>query len=497
MYAVVVVLLLLLPTFASSQPISNQPWQTGTLSSDTLTINCADLILPFEKGSLLSEPSPTTQRGEMDESLRSAHGVKINLQPQTGTTDDLSTISGCTEDGSILYLSTADAGDAVTVKHNVGNIQFVSGADYVLDDTAEAIIMGLKSGVWIAIGGVGSGGLTSFMGDIGPAVTNVTVPDGTKIDFDSCTPDSADECLIVPVEVSCSSAIDNGQVCFDGSQICIGNGTSPVCFELSNQTLQSVVNNGAGVTTANSEANSVSLGDTTDGMKHFVSAQGPTIKCFESSNTCDLVFSVASGNNIIFDLAGTTGLTIPSTGGATLGTSMKEKVTASVPAGMMDPDGTNCTKNTDVTINSEVYAQTVTCTDNDASTIKFNMPMPNRWDEMNLTLTAYMATVDATPDGNINIDWTSYCAGHNDLFGTGGFATETAPGAMDFAHSAVVQYDLIKASTSGSIPLATCTEGDIISIRGQVDATGTTAATPEDVHILWINVDLLANKWSN
>jgi hypothetical protein len=60
------------------------------------------------------------------------------LQPQTGTTDNLSTING-TEDGDFGVLYVSDFGtDTITIKHNVGNILCVSGADISLSNGAIA-----------------------------------------------------------------------------------------------------------------------------------------------------------------------------------------------------------------------------------------------------------------------------------------------------------------------------------------------------------------------
>lgn len=46
-------------------------------------------------------------------------------------TDNLSTISGGS-DGQVLYLIAANAGRVITAKHNVGNIKFSAGTDWVL-----------------------------------------------------------------------------------------------------------------------------------------------------------------------------------------------------------------------------------------------------------------------------------------------------------------------------------------------------------------------------
>lgn len=152
------IVLLLFPSFVWSQPISNQSWQTATISSGAITIDCADLLLPFELGRLLSEPNPTTERGEMDESLRSSHATKVKLQPETGTSDTLTTISGCTQDGAMVMLGTADVGDSVTVAHTDASIELVDDEDIVLGDPTKIITLIRKDSVWVSVGGGGSGG---------------------------------------------------------------------------------------------------------------------------------------------------------------------------------------------------------------------------------------------------------------------------------------------------------------------------------------------------
>lgn len=66
------------------------------------------------------------------------HHDHFTLQPQTGTSDDLATISGGA-DGRRITLYPEDSGDTITVKNNTGNI--LLGADRVLDNQADTLTL--------------------------------------------------------------------------------------------------------------------------------------------------------------------------------------------------------------------------------------------------------------------------------------------------------------------------------------------------------------------
>ncbi len=61
------------------------------------------------------------------------------LQPQSGTTDDLSTINGGRE-GRLLAIRTEDIGDTITVKDGVGNIN-LDGSDVTLDSPEKVLVL--------------------------------------------------------------------------------------------------------------------------------------------------------------------------------------------------------------------------------------------------------------------------------------------------------------------------------------------------------------------
>ncbi len=413
-------LTLLISNPSYSQPISHQNWQTATIINDSITVSCADLRLPFEKGSLLSEPTPTTARGDMDYALRSPHPVKVLLNAETGTTDTLSSIGGCTINGARIQISPAVSGVAITVLHTSGQIEFPDGQNVVLNSIRQILTLQRKSGIWVLDSGFGSGsgGSTS-----GGKVWN---------DLDGSA---------------------NAAKFLDSS------------------------NNGFLI-----------FGDTDGGHLQCIIDDGG------QNLPCDFNISIVDTKNFVLSLAGVPALTVTSTGVSTLGEAMKEIHTVWVPAGMMEVDGTQCTKNTDVILSAANYPATIDCTDNDAASIYFDVYPGNAWDAAYLTLTGVWFQGDSTPDGNYNIDWAGYCASDSDPFFHTTFSTETA---MDFAPSTYAQNDGMVITTAGLTLSGTCAKGDMVRIRGQVDATGTTAAAPTGIHLLRVGVNIKVDSWSN
>jgi hypothetical protein len=85
------------------------------------------------------------------------------LHPQSGTTDNLSTING-TADGDFGILSVSDLGtDTITIKHNVGSILCASGADINLRNGAIAWFLDRTKAFVIGDGsGIGTGTSTIY-----------------------------------------------------------------------------------------------------------------------------------------------------------------------------------------------------------------------------------------------------------------------------------------------------------------------------------------------
>lgn len=66
--------------------------------------------------------------------------TKIKILPQSGTADDLDTIT-ITNGVDILVLNTETVGHTITVKHNTGNIWFEDGQDVVLDNQNKTLVL--------------------------------------------------------------------------------------------------------------------------------------------------------------------------------------------------------------------------------------------------------------------------------------------------------------------------------------------------------------------
>ncbi len=415
---IITILLILISYPAYSQPISKQNWQTATVINDTITVNCAELKLPFDLGRLLVEDQPTVSRGEMDQSLRSSHPVKVLLQPESGTSDSITTIADCTTDGARIQLATTDVGDTITVVHTPGSIEFPDGQNIVLDNRLKILTLQRKAGIWVADSGIGGGGGGGGSSDL----TNA---------------------------------------CSLGEAVTIGCASADV------------------------------------GYRFYNDGTGMVQECFAGAGACNYDVSIASGNDFTLTLDGTPQLTISSAGAVTLGAALEERKVMAFPAGMLVVDGTQCTKSTGITLNSEVFSASISCTDNNAASIYFEFPAPEAWDEAELSLTGIFFQEDSSPDGILEFDWTAYCAGHSDPFGHNTFTSEVANGTMSLTASGLALNDLGYASTTGNIPIGSCSEGDMVRVRGQVDATATTAATPIDVQLLYIKAYLKFNDWSN
>lgn len=93
------------------------------------------------------------------------------LQPETGTSDDLSTING-TSDGDFGILYASDFGtDIITIKHNVGNIICFGGSDLSLSN---GMVVWYSNGTKVFCAGGASGGFWTLMLGTPTRVSNTT-----------------------------------------------------------------------------------------------------------------------------------------------------------------------------------------------------------------------------------------------------------------------------------------------------------------------------------
>jgi hypothetical protein len=445
-----------------AQSISHQNWQTATISNGTISILCAPLILPFEKGSLLVETNPTITRGEMDSSLRSPHPVRVKLVPQTGTQDDLVTISGCSVDGTEVQLSISNAAHSITAKHTPGSIQFVDGLDFFIDDIAKILTLVRKDGIWVPIVGGGGGG-----------GGNIIVGENQRIDFRELTLDNATEGLFIPGSTNCAFAIGINQFCYNTTTqiIYIGDGTGIVpiggpgvsggCTDLND-----CANSGKLIGSLSGRENGLKLFDeNNNGLIIYVGAEGPVAEC-------------------VVDYGGVGEEPCKPT----------ETRTFAISPGGCSPDNTYFKRAFDVALNSQRAPVTFHMDggENAAAEIECSLAPPDRWDGQEIIIHSFVHTLEPTPGGEIRLDWTGYCVSHGSAHGTDGYAAEINPASyMLIDLDGHAQNRLVITPTQGNVPVTGCT-GDnkkILWLRAQVDTTATTASDLNLHHIFQLQVE--------
>ena len=443
------IILVLISSSVHAQLKQQQTWQAGTVSGDSLSIQCSNFLLPSTKGALLSEPSPITTDGEMAHSLRSAHPVKITLQPESGTSDTLATIIDCSIDGVRVQIRMADESDSVTVTHGTGanNISTPDGTNLVMSGTKRIYTFHRAGGLWIYESSSGGGG--------GSTGGNVIIADGQKLEFTG-TINSQTEGWFPPCQASCAQATGNKQFCIDCDDYVayVGDG-----FQIH----PLLGSGGSGATDADTAVDLNRVIDNRDGVNNAL-----VIK--DSGNAATRIYSDALGPVI----DGVTGYGTTNTPAIP-----REIKTISLGAGAFSPDATLCKYNFNDVINTLIVPVTIECADDNNSTIYLNIAMPDRWDGVNLKVWSFLHTKETDPAGDIHTDWTGYCVESHGANGAASWAAEVANGAMDIDLDAatIVTHDEVITGTVGNVPLSGCTGAGKKSLwlRMQIDAAGTTA----------------------
>lgn len=433
------------PQFSFSQTsISQQEEQSQTISAGAIIVDCADSLLPFDKGTVLDEPSLFTVRGEMDESLRSSHPARIALQPESGASDDLTSISGCSHDGAMIWLRVEDAGETITVRDsasgNTGTIQLLDDVDIVLDDERKVVVFGLFGGAWSAIAS----------GASGSSGGNIVFVSGQKLDLSQQGAQDANEGLIVNPVTSCAAAITSGQMCYDSddNQLCFGTGSSIVCI------------------------GGVQCTDSVDCFINAITDIGNFPLTVLDSNNDGFVFDIAAGGprlRCMTDYGGA---------GEAECTPSEIKSFAFI-SGVAD--GTECIRVFDQAINDETIPVGFYCIDNDAGaggTVRFHIPMPDRWDGTTLEITAHMhSNEEATPSGDLNFDWVGYCSEHSVGIGTSNYPAATANSEMIIDLDSISTDEGASGTTVGDIPLSGCTSANakFLHLEMTMDESSSTA----------------------
>ncbi len=133
----------------------------GTLQIASVSYNTYSgtiTLLPESLNALQLAAVPTTE-------LTIAGGIITKTQTYhridtegDAATDDLDTINGATATGEVLIIRAENAGRAVVVKHNTGNIWFMGAADITLDNIEDHLLLIWDGTKWCSLGDGGGGG---------------------------------------------------------------------------------------------------------------------------------------------------------------------------------------------------------------------------------------------------------------------------------------------------------------------------------------------------
>lgn len=507
-------------------PLSHQNWNSTTISSGSITVDCAPLLLPIELGRLLSEENPTVSRGEMDKSLRSSHPIKISLQPESGTADDLTNITGCTTNGARIQLSTTDTGDTITVVHTPGTLEFFGGSNVTLSSPLQILTLQRKGGIWVSEGmSSGGGGGGGNLEDLSTACALGEVGTSDGAGNVNCGPSLLEQ-------ANCSTAVILGQICVDtdDGHVYRGDGTASHRMSVIHQAVDCLVYNdigelcidsddgllyrgdgneagvvGAGaagsqglddvfdidkvIDGANSQANAVVIGNGTDGFRIY----NNIIECFQGSGTCDIAFDIPTGNSLRIKYNGTEGIVINSSGQATLNNNMIEYKSYSFGAGSLSTDGTNCTDPTERVINGGPKTWVINCGDNAASVIYGSVTMRDAYNGGQIFFLLEAENENATPSGVLEFEFSAMCRSDGDKI----YDAATAPwgAAMPSAITFTAQYNQEMFWTGAVTPHGTCQAGDKIYWRAVMDPTATTTQVA-NMYVTGVKMEFPTNKWS-
>jgi len=129
--------------------LANAVTQAGTNVTAAVMQNIEDAIDALDT-LLRAAPTEKTVSGGVLTVDQSRHGI----QPQSGTADDIDTISGMEAD--VLHkFYASDAGvDTLTFKHGTGNVSCFGAADI---DLSEGIVLAIKFGTTVYVAGGGGG----------------------------------------------------------------------------------------------------------------------------------------------------------------------------------------------------------------------------------------------------------------------------------------------------------------------------------------------------
>jgi hypothetical protein len=146
-------------------------------------------------------------------------------------------------------------------------------------------------------------------------------------------------------------------------------------------------------------------------------------------------------------------------------------------------DGAQCTRTDNHQINTGPTVPTITCTDHASSAFYGVWESPDGWNEGTVTFEIQMVNENATPSGDIDIDFSCFCRGDGDLIGAS-WGT-----AQNISYTFTTQYDQAHDITT-AVTCASCSTGagETVYWRGLVDEPSTTTQMG-DVYITGVKLE--------
>jgi phosphatidylethanolamine-binding protein (PEBP) family uncharacterized protein len=263
------------------------------------------------------------------------------------------------------------------------------------------------------------------------------------------------------------------------------------------QDLEDVFGLGKVISSANSLANALQVGDgTTPWCMYTDSVAGPKFRPCTASNTQTDILTNFTWS--LFDAEGDAAILTVDPDAAspnamyTFGSGYRPRKSIWFGAGSLSTDGTQCAAPAEVTpVASGPKLWSIICTDNDASTIHGSVRMPDSWDGGTVTFThVYQQTAADTNvlNGDIACQARSNGEAPSSTYGTEVALDDAAvvgSGSNDMTTSA--------AATCAGTGLA---GGDMLYFRYQLDAGGTTTAVAT-LHHLGFNLEYTVSSLSD
>jgi hypothetical protein len=262
------------------------------------------------------------------------------------------------------------------------------------------------------------------------------------------------------------------------------------------QSLDDAYNNGDTITAVDTFATAVRIEDTatTTAMNIFNEGGEPVLEGRCAGATCDVKLEPTTGKSIVLTSPDTVGTTTwGPNGNITLtGTHIRRK-SIFLPAGSAETDEILCTEPEKVTLSpsDDYFFRVINCQDNDNANFQFSVVMPDSWSATGITVEATIFSTDSAPSGNYELNWTGTCTGDGDVV-TGSLGTEV-PTVFTLATQNVMEV----VTSSTLTPGGGCQGGDILRVRGRINAAGTTTTQIATTYFYGAKVEYEVNTVSD